>query len=264
MARYTTDSKERVRDAVDMVDLVGVADRAAPGGPDAAGGPVPVPRGAHAVVRDRPGREALPLLRLRGLGRRVHVRHGDRGPGLRRALEYLADRYGVELEREEEDPAAAARRERRERLLRAAGAHGGVLRARAVGVGRGGARARVPGRARARGGGAARVPGRLRAERVGQGDGGVACGPGSPRRSSTPRGWRQRSQAGLGLRPLPRRGSCSRWPTSAGACSGSARARCARGAGRSTSTRPTARSTTRAASSSGPTWRARRRAKAGA
>ena len=33
------------------------------------------------------------------------------------ALELLADRYGVELEREAEDPQAAARRERRERLL---------------------------------------------------------------------------------------------------------------------------------------------------
>jgi DNA primase len=33
------------------------------------------------------------------------------------AMEQLADRYGVELEREEEDPQAAARRERRERLL---------------------------------------------------------------------------------------------------------------------------------------------------
>ncbi len=33
------------------------------------------------------------------------------------ALESLADRYGVELEREAEDPAAAARRERKDPLL---------------------------------------------------------------------------------------------------------------------------------------------------
>ena len=44
--------------------------------------PVPVSRRAHAVVRHQPGREGLPLLRLPGLGRRVHLRHGDRGPGL--------------------------------------------------------------------------------------------------------------------------------------------------------------------------------------
>ena len=33
------------------------------------------------------------------------------------AMELLADRYGIELEREQEDPQAAARRERRERLI---------------------------------------------------------------------------------------------------------------------------------------------------
>ena len=45
---------------------------------------VPVPRRAHAVVRHRPGREALPLLRLRRGRRRLQVRDGDRGARLRR------------------------------------------------------------------------------------------------------------------------------------------------------------------------------------
>ena len=43
------------------------ADRAAPRrAPTRLRGPVPVPRGAHAVVRRQPGREALPLLRVQG------------------------------------------------------------------------------------------------------------------------------------------------------------------------------------------------------
>ena len=117
MARYTDDSKDRVRDAVDMVDLVGLARRAAPGRRQPLRGPVPVPRRAHAVVRDRPGREALPLLRLRRGRRRVHLRAADRGPGLQGALEFLADRYGVELELAEEDPRRPSGARERERLL---------------------------------------------------------------------------------------------------------------------------------------------------
>src|SRR3954453_4222363 len=38
------------------------------------------------------------------------------GLGFAEAVEMLADRYGVELEREQEDPQAAARRQRRPRL----------------------------------------------------------------------------------------------------------------------------------------------------
>ena len=47
-------------------------------------GPVPVPRRAHAVVLGQRRAEALPLLRLRGQGRRDRVRAGDRGARLPR------------------------------------------------------------------------------------------------------------------------------------------------------------------------------------
>ena len=60
------------------------AHRAAARRAAAAAGAVPVPRRAHAVLRDRPRREALPLLRLRRGRRRLHVRDGDRGARLRR------------------------------------------------------------------------------------------------------------------------------------------------------------------------------------
>ena len=98
-------------------------------------GAVPVPRRAHAVVRHRPGREALPLLRLRRGRRRLHVRDGDRGARLRRRAGVARRALPASSSSARaEDPRDAARRERRERLLRAARAHRRLLRARAVGV----------------------------------------------------------------------------------------------------------------------------------
>ena len=83
MARYTQDSRERVRDAVDFEELVGARTELRRSGARRLSGPVPVPRGADAVVRHRPRREALPLLRLRDGRRRLLVRDGDRGARLR-------------------------------------------------------------------------------------------------------------------------------------------------------------------------------------
>ena len=100
-----------------MVDLVGSAGRAAPRRARAAYRAVPVPRRAHAVVRDRPRPEGLLLLRLRRGRRRLPFVEVTEGLDFKGALELLADRYGVELELEEEDPRAAERRRQRERLL---------------------------------------------------------------------------------------------------------------------------------------------------
>ena len=98
-----------------MVDLVGTRTELRRVGQRWTG-PVPVPRRAHAVVRRSTRAQALPLLRLRRGRRRDPLRAGDGGPRLRGRVESLADRYGVELEREEEDREAEQRR-RRERLL---------------------------------------------------------------------------------------------------------------------------------------------------
>ena len=73
------------------------------------------------------------------------------------AVEALAERYGVEIERESEDPRAEEARRRRARLWRAAGADGEVLRALPVGLAEGGEGAGVPGGAGAGRGGAAAV-----------------------------------------------------------------------------------------------------------
>ena len=169
MARYTDDSRDRVRDAVDMVDLVGSRVELRRAGVNRFEGLLPLPRRAHAVVRDQPGREALLLLRLRRGRRRVQVRPGDRGRRLRGRARVpgrsLRRRAGARRGGSGGGP--AARRARA--AARAARAHGRLLRALPVGLRGGLARPRVPRRARARRGRAARVPRRLRAERVGQG-----------------------------------------------------------------------------------------------
>ena len=147
MARYTNDSRERVRDAVDFAELVGARTELRQAGPAAADRAVPVPRRAHAVVRDRPGREALPLLRLRRGRRRLQVRDGDRGArlhGRRWSRWPSATGWSSSARpRTRRRPCGASARDR---LLGAAGAHRGVLRARAVGERRGGGRPRVPAR----------------------------------------------------------------------------------------------------------------------
>ena len=119
MARYTDDSRERVRDAVDFAELVGARTELRAAGQRRLTGPVPVPRRAHALVRHRPRREALPLLRLRGGRRRLQVRHGDGGARLRRrarvARRARGDRArargrGSARRRAPQPPRAAARR----------------------------------------------------------------------------------------------------------------------------------------------------------
>ena len=92
------------------------------------------------------------------------------------AVETLAERYGVELERESEDPQGRGGAAPPGAALRAAGADRGVLRAVPVGVAEGREGARVPGGPRAVRGGAARVRGRDGAAGVGPGAGGEPAG----------------------------------------------------------------------------------------
>ena len=113
MARYTDDSRERVRDAVDFEELVGARTELQARRRAAAAGAVPVPRRAHAVVRDRPGREALPLLRLRRGRRRLHVRDGDRGAGLRRRAGVAGRALRGRARARDRGPGEAAARARR-------------------------------------------------------------------------------------------------------------------------------------------------------
>src|SRR5919108_2214048 len=105
MARYTDDSRDRVRDAVDMVDLVGTRVELRRAGANRYEGLCP--------LHD----ERTPSFGIDPAEKRFYCRGcGERGDAVRfvqltegldftGALEFLADRYGVRLEVVEEDPA---------------------------------------------------------------------------------------------------------------------------------------------------------------
>jgi len=117
MPRYTDDSKDRVRDAIDMVDLVGSRVELRRSGGSSFSGLCP--------FHD----ERSPSFSVDSAKKLYHCFGcGEGGDGFTfvqklegldfvGSLEYLADRYKVPLEVVEEDPRAAEKRMRRERLL---------------------------------------------------------------------------------------------------------------------------------------------------
>ena len=144
MARYTDDSRERVRDAVDFVELVGARTELKPAGPRRMTGLCPFHDERTPSFGIDPVEKLYHCFGCGAGGDVFKFAMETEGLDFAAALEALAERSGVELEREAEDPREAERRGRRDRLLGAARAHRRVLRARAVGVRRGGAGARLP------------------------------------------------------------------------------------------------------------------------
>ena len=234
MALFTKDSIDRVRDAVDMVDLVGHEDRPAPGG-HALDRAVPVPRRAHAVVLGQRRGEALLLLRLRRGRRRLRVRPADRGARLPRGGR-VAGRAATNVRARAggRGPAAEERRRRRERLLDAARA-----RERASTRAYSGSRQEAaPAREYLACRGLAEEV--LREFRVGYSPSAwdrVIAGraaDGFSEQELVAAGLAQRGARAAASTTASAGGSCSRWRTRAGGCSASAHARWARAAGRST------------------------------
>ncbi len=84
MAFYTRESKDRVRDAVDFVELVSARTELRRAGPARYEGLCPFHEERSPSFGIDPHTEGLLLLRLPGRGRRVHVRAGDRGGRLQR------------------------------------------------------------------------------------------------------------------------------------------------------------------------------------
>ncbi len=116
MALYTDESIERVRQAVDMLDLVGAKTE--------------LRRSGHQWMGTCPFHdERTPSFSVNATDKVFHCfgcgEGGDifkfvqltDGLPFRESLEQLADRYGVTLELEDEDPQAAEKRQHRERLL---------------------------------------------------------------------------------------------------------------------------------------------------
>jgi DNA primase len=117
MPRYTDDSRERVRDAIDFVELVGARTELKPAGPRRMTGLCPFHDERTPSFGIDPVEKLYHCFGCGVGGDVFKFAMETEGLDFGAALEALAERAGVELEREAEDPREAERRGRRERLL---------------------------------------------------------------------------------------------------------------------------------------------------
>ena len=117
MALYTSDSKDRVRDAVDFVELVSARTELRRAGPARYEGLCPFHDERSPSFGIDPTQKVYYCFGCQASGDVFTFVQETEGVDFKGALELLAERYGVELQREEEDPRAVERRQRRERLL---------------------------------------------------------------------------------------------------------------------------------------------------
>jgi DNA primase len=117
MPRYTDDSRERVRDAVDFVELVGARTELKPAGPRRMTGLCPFHDERTPSFGIDPVEKLYHCFGCGAGGDVFKFAMETEGLDFAGALEALAERAGIELEREAEDPRDAERRARRERLL---------------------------------------------------------------------------------------------------------------------------------------------------
>ncbi len=117
MARYTQASKDRVRDAVDFVELVSARTDLRRAGPSSYEGLCPFHDERSPSFGIDPGRKVYYCFGCQAKGDVFTFVQETEGVDFKGALELLADRCGVELEREAEDPREAEHRRRRERLM---------------------------------------------------------------------------------------------------------------------------------------------------
>jgi DNA primase len=117
MALYTSDSKDRVREAVDFLELVSARTEMRRAGPARYEGLCPFHDERSPSFGIDPAQKVYYCFGCQASGDVFTFVQETEGLDFKGALEMLAERYGVELQREEEDPQAAERRKRRERLL---------------------------------------------------------------------------------------------------------------------------------------------------
>jgi DNA primase len=117
MPRYTQESRERVRDAVDFAELVGARTELRRAGARRLQGLCPFHDERTPSFGIDPVEKLYHCFGCGVGGDVFSFVMETEGLDFAGALEALADRYGVKLEREAEDPRAAADRARRDRLL---------------------------------------------------------------------------------------------------------------------------------------------------
>jgi DNA primase len=117
VALYTNESKDRVRDAVDFVELVSARTELRRAGPARFEGLCPFHDERTPSFGIDPGQKVYHCFGCQASGDVFTFVQETEGVDFKGALELLAERYGVELQREQEDPRAAEQRMRRERLL---------------------------------------------------------------------------------------------------------------------------------------------------
>jgi DNA primase len=117
VALYTNDSKERVRDAVDFVELVSARTELRRAGAARMEGLCPFHDERTPSFGIDPTQKVYYCFGCQASGDVFTFVQEAEGLDFKGALELLAERYGVELKREQEDPREEEERKRRERLL---------------------------------------------------------------------------------------------------------------------------------------------------
>ena len=106
MALYTNESKERVRDAVDMIDLVSSRTELKRAGPSRMTGLCPFHDERTPSFGINPAEKVYHCFGCQASGDAFTFVMETEGVDFKGALELLADRYKVALELEDEDPRA--------------------------------------------------------------------------------------------------------------------------------------------------------------
>ncbi len=117
MPRYADDSRDRVRDAIDFVELVGARTELKRAGARRFVGLCPFHEERSPSFGIDPVEKLYHCFGCGAGGDVFSFVMETEGLDFPAALESLAERAGIELERSEEDPRAAERRARQERLL---------------------------------------------------------------------------------------------------------------------------------------------------
>jgi DNA primase len=115
--RYTSESREKIRDAIDFVELVGARTELRRAGQQRYTGLCPFHEERSPSFGINPVEKLYYCFGCGEGGDLFKFVMETEGLDFQSALESLADRAGIELEREAEDPQAAKRRDRESRLL---------------------------------------------------------------------------------------------------------------------------------------------------